>query len=46
VQLVVRQVFWSLLSNIGLETGLARSAPLGGGLPNNARLALVHPSSR
>jgi hypothetical protein len=32
--------------NIAPETGLGRSAPLGGGLTNNARLALTRPSSR
>jgi hypothetical protein len=40
VQLVRRPVHWSLLSNIGPETGLGQSAPLGGGPINSARLAL------
>ena len=32
--------------NIAPGTGLGRSAPLGGGLPNNARLAFPHLSNR
>ena len=32
--------------NIAPGTGLGQSAPLGGGLTNNARLALLRPSSR
>ena len=38
--------FGRSLPNIARGTGLGHSAPLGGGLTNNARLVLLRPSSR
>ena len=34
------------LPNISASTGLGHSAPLGGGLTNNARLSFLRPSNR